>query len=302
MSDDELLYALAAEARREADREREALDERWDRLAAGDLSPAEEAGLAILHPEAYEAFRPLGADFQQRVVQALQAAAAAERAPAGAPPGAPGPAVSGEPGVPGPAGAPSGRLLPFHRRRWVWTGAGVAAVAAASVVVFSIGIRPALPDYTVQVQAGEARLRGGAAAAPETAAGGPAAGSAADVLLSAGDSLVVRVRPETPVTAPIEARWFAARRGEVPRQLRGAGAEGSSNGAVRLSGTVGHDLDLTPGVWSLWVMVGRTGALPDAALLRAAGAAAPGWTRRNRDWRVWRVAGLRVEGDGAGSP
>jgi RNA polymerase sigma factor (sigma-70 family) len=54
-------------------------DERWDRLAAGTLSAEEEEELRALADsspearEAYKAFKPLGADFQARVVSAINA-------------------------------------------------------------------------------------------------------------------------------------------------------------------------------------------------------------------------------------
>ena len=73
-------------AREESEAEKRRLDERWDRLAAGTLSAEEEAelrALAAASPEAaraYEAFRPLGADFQARVVEAIRAQEVAERA------------------------------------------------------------------------------------------------------------------------------------------------------------------------------------------------------------------------------
>ena len=69
---------LGALARREGEAE-SLLDERWDRLAAGTLTAEEDAELRALAAsspearEAYEAFRPLGAAFQARVVSAINA-------------------------------------------------------------------------------------------------------------------------------------------------------------------------------------------------------------------------------------
>src|SRR5581483_237467 len=79
MNKDQLLGELGGLARQEREAEKARLDERWDRLAAGTLTPEEEAELKALaanSPEAretYEAFRPLGADFQARVVSAINA-------------------------------------------------------------------------------------------------------------------------------------------------------------------------------------------------------------------------------------
>jgi RNA polymerase sigma-70 factor (ECF subfamily) len=78
MNNDSILSELGALARREREAE-SPLDERWDRLAAGTLTAEEDAELRALAAssaearEAYEAFRPLGAAFQARVVRAINA-------------------------------------------------------------------------------------------------------------------------------------------------------------------------------------------------------------------------------------
>ena len=75
--DDDLLRKLGEMARDEAESERARWDERWDRLAAGTLGAEEEAELrrlAVASPEAgeaYEAFRPLGAEFHAAVAAAI---------------------------------------------------------------------------------------------------------------------------------------------------------------------------------------------------------------------------------------
>ncbi len=79
MNKDSILSELGALARQEGEAESPLLDERWDRLAAGTLTAEEDAELRALAAssdearEAYEAFRPLGADFQARVVRAINA-------------------------------------------------------------------------------------------------------------------------------------------------------------------------------------------------------------------------------------
>src|SRR4051812_40067629 len=117
--DDLLLKELGKLARREEEAESARFDERWDRLAAGTLTAEEEAELkafAESSPEAretYQAFRPLGADFQTLVVSAINAERASE-------------ASEAEHREEKP------RVLPFRRvarRIEVWFGAA-AAVAA----------------------------------------------------------------------------------------------------------------------------------------------------------------------------
>ncbi|HVG08857.1 MAG TPA: hypothetical protein VNM67_14210 [Thermoanaerobaculia bacterium] len=79
MSEDRLLRELGHLAQEEEGAERARLDERWDRLAAGTLTAEEEAELRALAEtspearEAWEAFRPLGPEFQARVVEKISA-------------------------------------------------------------------------------------------------------------------------------------------------------------------------------------------------------------------------------------
>jgi hypothetical protein len=291
--EDDLLHALAGESHREREAEMARLDERWDRLAAGDLAPAEEAELRALAGQsaaarqAYEAFRPLGADFRQRVVQAVQAQAQDE---AGAPPALPPPpAASPEP-------APAGRILPFNRLLVRLGGALAAAAALAAAVALVIGTRATteLPGYgPVELTASAASQRGG----PVAAAAVPP--DAAPYLLHQDDRLTLRARPLTAVAGPIEARWFVVRQGVVrqgaaPRLLLGGTQEVSSSGVVQLKGRLRQDLGLSPGLWVVWAMVGRPRQLPDASILLSPGAGAR-WTVRGKDWIVWRVAALRIE-------
>src|SRR6478672_6542682 len=75
---DRLLRELGDLARSEAEAEKARFDDRWDRLAAGTLTAEEEAELKALadsspeYQKAYEAFSPLGAEFQARVVREIQ--------------------------------------------------------------------------------------------------------------------------------------------------------------------------------------------------------------------------------------
>ena len=100
---DRLLRDLGDLARSEAEAEEARFDDRWDRLAAGTLTADEEAELKALAEsspearEAYEAFRPLGADFQARVVSAIKAERADE--------------------TPSAPTEPRPRVLPFRRAR-----------------------------------------------------------------------------------------------------------------------------------------------------------------------------------------
>jgi len=238
MNDDRLLRDLAQAAREEREREMDRWDERWDRLAAGTLSAAEDAELRALAATseearlAYEAFRPLGPEFEARVAAAIQEQAEASAARE----------------VPQPA-----RVLPF-RRRAGWLG-GALAAAAAALLVFVLSTPARLPSYSMEVARGDQTVRG-APAAP---------GKVRE--LHRGSTLEVTVRPQTRASGPILARWYVLRGGAV-RELS-TPAEISPAGAVRLRGTLGEDLAIGPGDWTLWVVVGRPGKLPDPKMLAA---------------------------------
>lgn len=247
MTEDRLLKELGDLARREEEAGQALLDERWDRLAAGTLTAEEEAELRALaesSPEArdaYEAFRPLGAGFQARVA----AAAGAELAP-----------VPDE-GAPrtGPQEARA-RLLPFRRgtsRIAAWIGS-VAAVAAVLFFFVRSPTAP-LPLYTAELGGGDQSLRG---SEPEPSSGLP--------VFVPGSLLTLNVRPQKTVAGPVEARCFVSPLSgggelrpwepEPPLEIR--------NGAVRIRGTLGREIQLAPGAWRTWVVVGRPGGIPSA--------------------------------------
>jgi hypothetical protein len=238
MNEDRLLRDLADQARRDEEAERARLDDRWDRLAAGTLTAGEEAELKALAAsspesrEAYEAFRPLDADFQARVLSAIQA----ERA-AAAPPAAP--------------PEPRPRILPFRRavrRVEVWLG--TAAAVAAGVFFFFLqtpAALPPLPAYSLAQLVPDRSTRGGEP--------GPVSGTP----VFAPDSvLTVVAHPPSAVTLPVDAESFLAQDGELVPWER---AERSVGGAFRFSGPLSR---YRPGPWTVWVVVGRPERLPSA--------------------------------------
>lgn len=136
--EDRLLSELADLAREDGAGEAR-FDERWDRLAAGTLAAEEEAELLALAEsspearEAWEAFRPLGPEFQARVVERIAA------------------------GLPKKGWA---RILPFPPAFRI--GGWVTAAAAAAAVFFVI-LRPAapLPGYQMdEVSLASSEMRG----------------------------------------------------------------------------------------------------------------------------------------------
>ncbi|HVF59701.1 MAG TPA: hypothetical protein VNJ70_07830 [Thermoanaerobaculia bacterium] len=238
MSEDRLLRDLGHLAREESEAEQRRLDERWDRLAAGTLSAEEEAELRALaeaSPEArqaFEAFRPLGADFQARVVAAIRAQEVAERA----------------------ARKSSWKLLPWRQlipRVAAW-GTATAAAAASLIML----VRPPLPGYALaEISGGSRALRGETMEVQE---------------FTPGDDFQVVLRPETQVAWArfLTAQAFLLRGAE----LRGLEVRSrvEPSGVVKLEGAL--DRDLPPGTWTLWAVVGRRGKLPDPETLRSSAA------------------------------
>jgi len=268
--DDDLLRKLGEMARDEAESERARWDERWDRLAAGTLGAEEEeelrrlAGASTEAGEAYEAFRPLGAEFHAAVAAAIATQAAEPPAAAVA--------VTERGGTAEPGG---GRLLSFPgsvRRLAAW---GAALGAAAAAIVALIGRVPPLPAYTMaELSGGSRTTRGELAEAPRYAP---------------GDRFEAVLQPSTAVRrgASLGTAAFLQRGGEL-RRLE-VETEVDSSGAVRVSGRL--DPELPAGSWTLWLLVGRRGALPDAAALQTFPADSP---VRERNW-VALPKTLRIE-------
>jgi hypothetical protein len=250
MSEDRILRELGHLAKEEGKTERARLDERWDRLAAGTLTPEEDAelrALAATSPEAretYEAFRPLGPEFQARVVDKI--AAELKR-----------PTEHREPRF---------RLLPFRPTMLRRAGWLTAATAAAAVLMLVLRPPAPLPDYSLGLSGGSSVMRG---ERPE--------GAVPD--FAPGDRFKVILHPQTAASRALslEAQCFLLRgrelrRLEVKSQL-------DPGGAVMMEGSM--DRDLQPGTWTLWAVVGRRGELPEPADLRSLATRAE---VRQRDW------------------
>ncbi len=238
---DELWLKELAQMKRDQDAESEdRLDDRWDRLSAGTLSPEEEAELKALAgespeaAEAYEAFRPLGVDFQAGVVQEIQ-----------------------KQGFAPAADPPPAKVLPFRQRnltRIVWSTAAAVAAALLFFVVRGPSYPP-LPAYAMAPVVGDQRFRGEA----EPSAGLP--------VFSPGSLLILRAAPEHRDTDPVKAQAYAAQGADFFL----LDAEPSvDNNAVQLRGTLGQEISLQPGSWTIWIVVSRPGRSPTVSELKSA--------------------------------
>ena len=232
MNKDRLLGELGDLARREGEAEKDRLDERWDRLAAGVLTGEEEAelkALAATSPEArgaYEAFRPLGADFQARMVSAIQA-------PRPEPP------------------ETRFRFLPFRRvarRAEIWVGLTAAVAAGAFFLVRTPVPLPPLPGYELVSLEVSSDYRG--SGSPTAAPGSP---------------VTLTVSPRTAVAGEVEARGFLSCAGEglhpwrSPSSVRVIG-----KGTVIFSSTLPEAAP--PGPCAIWIVVARKGKAPENLL------------------------------------
>jgi len=275
MTEDNLLNDLGDLAHREEEAEQALLDERWDRLAAGTLSAEEDAelrSLAAASPEireAYEAFRPLGAEFQARVTANIVKLA---RGPAPVP-------------APGPVEKLFARLLAFLRgpfRYAAWPGS-VAAAAAVIFFVHSFIVvppPPPLPPYTPNLDRGAQAKRGGE---PVPAKGLP--------IFTPGSLLTLTARPAKTVEGAVTARaFFSPLAGDGDFHSLDMEPRIAKSGAVQLQGSLGREIQIPRGSWSLWIVVGRPGKIPSegalAAAVRAGKPRGDGWQAISQDLRV----------------
>jgi hypothetical protein len=234
MNEDRLLRDLADQARREGEAEPARLDERWDRLAAGTLTAEEEAelkALAASSPESrqtYEAFRPLGADFQARVLGAIQAekTAAAPRA---------------EPQEPRP------RILPFRRavrRVEVWLGTAAAVAAGLFFFLRTPAALPPLPGYALTV-------------VPQSEYRGSDSQTA-----TPGSLVTLKVRADAAMKGAVVTQSFLSCGGGDlrPWQLKPSPDDPGTGVVIGRQGTL--DKGTPPGSCEIWIVVSRPDKAP----------------------------------------
>jgi len=272
MTDEELLKAMGRAARAD-----QPLDERWDKLAAGELTDAERDELleAAAHSEeaadAYEAFRPLGAEFEARVVERLRAGrAGAARS------SAPGAAAEAPPGRARGAEPVARKVVPFpqRERRRSFVPLALAASLLVAVGVATLlrqGAAPALPGYGLRLD-GQVTLMRGESPPPQAAP------------FAAGNTFRLVLTPETRVDGEVAARAYLLSDGSI-EPLPAPAPRTSDDGAVLIEGEVGDDVLLPQGAARILVVVGRESKLPDPAALAARLGAAG--QEQSDDWSAW---------------
>jgi hypothetical protein len=276
MTDEELLKAMGRAAR-----DGQPLDERWDRLATGDLTDAEREDLLEAAArsdeaaEAYEAFRPLGAEFQARVVERLMAQRAGGATPA-ADVETGGHAAAAEASGASATATAARKIVPFPRRARRFSALPLALAASLLVAVgvatlLRQGATPALPGYGLRLE-GQVALVRGEAPPPEAAPFAP------------GNTFRLVLTPETRVAGEVAAHAYLLTDGSV-EPLRAPAPRISADGAVLIEGEVGRDVLLPQGPARILVVVGRESKLPDPAAL--AGRLGAAGEEQSGDWTAW---------------
>jgi hypothetical protein len=236
MEADDLLQQLGEHARDDAEGRGPADDAVWDKLAGGELTPAEDAELrrrAADDPAVktlYEAYRPLDEATKAR----LAARATRDLAPR--------------------------KVIAFRRALLL---AGPIAAAAGLILFLSFRSSstagPTLPAYSLSLSGGDRATRSG-----EPVEQGP-------VELHPGSRLEVVLRPATAVAGGVVVQSFVAEDGDA--RLLNVPIERSAEGAVRIAGEAQALLGAAPGSRTLAFVVCPEGApLPTwADVARAAG-------------------------------
>ncbi len=238
MTDDELLGEVAAAAKAERDRRGDAsanpTADSLEKLARGQMTPAEIAALearAEADAEAalaVELYRPLGAAAEERMAAA----------------------VLRENVV---------RLKPKPRRNILYLAAPpLAAAAALALFVGRVGRSEDVPDYALSFTTA-AHTERGVPDGTTPLGSGPRLATE----LHPSSLLDIAVRPADAVNGAVEMRGALVRDGVArawtpPVQI-------SKDGAVRIVGRVSDILPPGVGSWDVVVAVGRVSALPTPA-------------------------------------
>lgn len=265
------LYPSLSQAAREDDREAMSkLDERWDRLAAGTLTEAENDELLGLADasgeahEAYQAFRPLGPDFQKNVAAAILARQRQEREEAryGAGAGADADRALAPPvGLPTVPPLPHPRLAasperPRQRRFQRWAAAAGVVVALAVSLLLQ---QEQKAGFQVEVTHQQAlgNLRRGSAEASESA------------VFQAGRPFEVLARAQKGGAPAVAGRFYLFQDGH----LAPLGEPLAERGNLAASGQVPALPGFTAGEGVLVFVFAPPGQLPADAEVQAALAA-----------------------------
>jgi hypothetical protein len=144
-----------------------------------------------------------------------------------------------------------------HRARVLKVVGSVAAAAVIAILCFpALRGHEALPEYSLSVSHGSQTLRDGSVSASTVPRFAP------------HSRLRLDLRPAKTFRGVVEARVWAEQDDRLERVP--LAVKTSAEGAVRLEGVVGDHFFLSPGQYTLWVIVFQRGDYDDNAAVRAA--------------------------------
>lgn len=261
-----LLDQLSQTARAEAQEDVNRLDQRWDRLAAGTLTEAENDELLGLADasgeahEAYQAFKPLGPDFRRNVAAAILAQQEKEKEDSQPRSGAEDAPIRANLFEIPAGAAPPSVAPPAPRRRSLLFGAFASAASLVVGAFLVLMVDPMSGFIREPLKAG-AILRGN-----------DPVGEDFGRTPSFHNTNVVELifKASVPPGKNTAARLYTFG-ADAKLQLTSLRPAIDSDGSkVMFDPILGKDLILSPGRWELVVVISRPGKFPDdAALLEA---------------------------------
>lgn len=262
--EDDLLEALARVVRDDEMTDSEHM-ERLRRLAAGELTGAE---LAELRAEAesseeaardLEAFSPLGEEFQESLVQRLQAGAVETNAEV----------VSIDRRPPD---------VPNRHRTRTWLALAASLVLVVSLSLLLRSPAPDLPDYVATLSDGVQSTRGG-----DGGDGGSGVERGEELPTFAPGTLFrAAFTPGAAYGGELDFEFYFTNSDGELIHWEGYERDGAAFEIARDAG----DLPLRPGVWTLVFVYGLDGRLPEPQTAEDLDAESKWWTTRSVTFRV----------------
>lgn len=270
-----LLEQLSQLRREEELEERAFLDERWDRLAAGKLTEAENdelLGLVDASGEAHEkylAFKPLGPSFEKNLVASIRAQQQAEREERAA-------------DLPALAELEEEVQRPKKRGAFTWALGLAPLMATALAAVFFMPV-----GHQTQFRLADHRTL---AAPDEPASGSRSSGLIAEAQrgpLQAIDGAPLQIgliADSPPEQSPTFALYLQLEDGALQPVDLELDRRQETSGEWYFEPVVGVHLRLPPGESRLILVVGQDGQMPSAEELRQA--VGRGGEASGEDWQV----------------
>ncbi|PRQ09753.1 hypothetical protein [Enhygromyxa salina] len=232
-----------------------------------------------------ERSRPLSDDERATILAAMDDMfAGLDASPAGSAPTGPRPEVAPEVASEPDLEPAPGRVIELApRRRSVAVIVAVLVSAAAAVALVWLGVSGGpdatgdqqlarVPDYEIT------QLRGGAAS-QRSDPDQPADPGTPSLTLRADDEIDWVFTPSEPVGTPVAAALLGRSTDGALRFAPTLAVEASPQGAIRVRGQLASHLALTPGEWTLELLVAEPDQLPQTSQAAAAAGSPGAWRR-----------------------